>query len=266
MPKSQEKLPGYVSLSDVSEHTDRLDIGNLGLPSGLDVDAFQIHVWGLVKSAEYAGIGHVSLTGARGEATEYTYGAKNINSDGTATFSLAMIQRRAKLSSNYNQPIRGSHVLPRSYTWMSSAIEINNTAVEERIQEDGDKWTRGTVNPHARAKYMDKAVRYGLAQATKESLFSTPMHTNLEFALLAAMTYGAVASHSPLLDGIYGILWGPRQAIEDRLIHLGAKSLDVDLPPRKWTIVPLVPLDRFAAASVVARSTKFIRPTPTNLS
>lgn len=47
----------YVPLPEVSEHTDRIVVGELGLPVGFDLDRLELHVPRVELICQIAGIG-----------------------------------------------------------------------------------------------------------------------------------------------------------------------------------------------------------------
>ena len=248
--------------SEVAEHTDRIAVGELGLPVGLDIDMLQLNVAGLERAATWGNIGHVTISGYRGDTTQQGYDVGGVGQDGSATAGRTASIARAKVHDL--DPVHGGG-MPRGYRWKAVSLRVNNAEIEERIRNDGAKWDRGLYDAQARATYMNAAVRRGMMDAARASILSdtdAPM-------FMSTVVLGAFAAEVAKMQGMdSAIVIAPllaaavtMNAIEHLLlsVHL---SQSVDLPPRQKSVLLGAYFDRLALSLVTTATTRLIRAQP----
>ncbi len=259
---SREKLPSFVPIHEVQEYTDSIVVHNLGLPVGFDEEQLEINLSGLARTAKMAGLGHLSIIGFRGDTTEHGIGVGSVFGDGTASAMKISTMTKAKL---HDIDIENDGFgTPREYHWKNAVLKINNAEVEDRIRTDGDKWPRQQFDAQGRAKYMDKSLKGALSSAAYESILPNPPANIGEWLLMTGVrevvTGGIlrinILSKADMLAATVG--WLPIHALS----HLATKTLlRGDTPPRKWSNMWILPLDRLVAAQALSQTTRFIRAT-----
>ncbi len=250
----------FVPLAEISEHSDVIAFGEMGLPVGFDIDRLAANVGVLEKVAHFGNIGHLSIVGFRGDVTEEDYTVGGSYSDGTSTAVGSVSVSRAALQEHELQGGQGEHRF--GYNWTNTTVKINNAEIENRIKRDGDRWDLGVYDPEARLKYMNKALVSGLQAATGESVF-------IEGGVLGQLAYRAVGL--PFAYGVWKYLYGlsgdplvvmtaASPALEAGLNH--ARNVfkeDGTLPKRQWSVLNYPQFDRYLAATTILRTGKILK-------
>ncbi len=251
------KLPRFVPLTEVHEYTDAIKIGELGLPVGLDIDRLELNVKSAVKTARLGNIGELILSGGRGDKSEHSFSVSGADNSGTATAHAVSTVSKASLHKYTNS---SSSKYPSGYNWKRVGIEINNSEVEERIRHDGDKWDLGLYDVNARAKYMNMALKKGLAEASIQSVFEDiDLKEFTQGALLIAFSYGVQRNLVHIDPGIYvPTLIGP--SLVNFFNHNRDKIMyPLGLPNRQHSLLMYFPVDRLALSLGRGSLSKFIR-------
>ena len=90
-----EKL-GFIPITEVSEHTDSIRIGELGLPVGIDLERIELNIPRVIRIARWGDIGHLRIEGYKGETTERDFGIGGVSSDGTGAITGSATIARSK--------------------------------------------------------------------------------------------------------------------------------------------------------------------------
>lgn len=160
---------GYVPLHQVGEYSEKIVVGELGLPVGFDAERLNLHVGRTERAMHWAGIGQLSLAGYHGETTQYGYSADNIFG-GVGTAVGAKVATKAK---TYEADSDAHKAESFHYRWRHTGIKFNNAEIVQRITTD-DKWDKGVFDPTARAHYMDKALKAGIRADIADNELNIP--------------------------------------------------------------------------------------------
>lgn len=254
-------LPQYIPLPHVTEYSDTISVGELGLPVGFDTERLLMHVSAVEKIARLGDIGALSIVGYRGDTTEVSYSPSGLSSDGTGTASRSVAITKAQL---HDLHIDGDDELPDHYKWKSATVRINNAEIDTRIRNDGDKWEMGPFDVKARAKYMNKALQSGLAEATQQAVLlddafgrvlgsATKKYVSVIFWSWA---WQMDIQSAFVLDTVIDAGAAP---INHFIQSRGSKRDGKELPPRQWSMFNRVHYDRLLATQGLTRTTQLIR-------
>jgi hypothetical protein len=147
-------------------------------------------------------------------------------------------------------------------------VKINNAEIEQRIKRDDNKWEQGLIDPFARAKYMDKALRVGITAIGRENTFQGDVSGTLLRSALGHSMWTAwfmLFGYAPAEAVIVSTL--ATAAYENSVTH-GSKVLahkddrrGHPLPPRMWSLGEHKHYDRLAIAHGYAATTRLIAAT-----
>lgn len=150
-----------------------------------------------------------------------------------------------------------------SYRWRDATVQLNNAEIEERIKNDGDKWDRGVFEPAARAKYMNQALKRGMADATDTLILGeVPLPARLAWSVgsfaLVSQWYKWGWDLNAIEEGMaaaYGVL----QVVNEGQ-HIHNKVKYADLPAYRRSLFPGgTHYDRHIAALGLSVQSKLIR-------
>lgn len=257
MPR--EKLPGFVPWPEAGSYTDRIEVGEFGFPIGFDEERLQLNLHGLARTMTMAGLNRLTVSGYSGEKSENVLGIGGIGRDGSASATKIGLKTKAKV---YDMDLEDTASrLPIEYQWRKAEIRINTSEIDNQITNESDKWPRRQFDPHAQAKYLNRALQRSLSEAATDSYMPHPKFNVAAWAGMAAVQeamYTAIDFGSPGFNLAYAIA-GYLPA--NGLLHLLSKIQyrGVELPPRKWSINYHIAFDRMFAAKALARTTRFIR-------
>ncbi len=242
-------------MPEVSNYTDAVSIGDLGLPVGFELDRVELNVAALVRTARWGNIGHIIIAGFRGETSAISSGMSSVNGGGSAVASPSISISKASL---HDSSVDTDHTSTPGYRWKRAGLQINNAEIEERIKQDGDKWDKGVFDPAARAHYMNKALRRSLWDASKNSVHSD---SDLGWATTCYTVWSAfdVAWGDPLpIIVVKNLIVG---SILNGIKHGAHVCRDDDERnlPRQWSALQGVYYDRLAVAGVQTAATRFVR-------
>lgn len=257
---SKQELPGFVPIPSVEEYTDQVHIGASCLPVGFDPESLELNVKNVVRTARLFCIDKTIITGYRGETTQYSYGASSVGRDGSATLATSRVHTREKLGQGELDPL-GRSQLPLAYQWGTAALKINNSEIDEKIRADGDKWSRGMVDPVARSRYMDGALKSALRDTAKENLLTNRRIAGFLFVLGTTFGISGLGFHVPLdTEAVFSVMgYLPANLADHALNKL---KYGKELPPRAWSNMFELPLDRLIGGMALTKLTRFIRATP----
>lgn len=259
MPRSP--FAEYVPLPDVGEHSDRITIGQLGLPVGFDESALLLNVKGIERAATVAGLSRIAITGGEGAHDQESFSISGIGSDGSIAAGGLRKVRQAPLYTDTPSPI-SRNAINRYYR--PKELRLNMSGVEAKIQADGRRWQRGLLDPGARAHYMNKGLQDAVWRAGIES------HTLLRRdTRSSALSFGGAFGLGELINAnLPGDVTGlTALGFAIALFHAIDKAGDIgdqrnassELPRRIVYAVPSVPIERLPLTAVVAYSTRMIR-------
>jgi hypothetical protein len=147
-------------------------------------------------------------------------------------------------------------------------VKINNAEIEQRIKRDDNKWEQGLIDPFARAKYMDKALRVGITAIGREHTFQGDVSgTVLRSALGHSMWTAWFTLFGYDLDtAVIGALLAPgiyQNTVSHSVQVLAHKDnrRGYPLPPRMWSLGLNKHYDRLAIAHGYAATTRLIAAT-----
>lgn len=252
--------PLYVPLPYVTEYSDTINVGEMGLPVGFDSERLLMHVSAVEKIAKAGDIGKLSIIGFRGDTTEVGYGVGGVSSDGTGTASRAVAVTKARM---HDVNMGFDNEFPSDYQWKNATVRINSAEIDTRIRNDGDKWELGPFDVRGRAKYLNKALQDGLAEATQESVLTedhvtTLLGSALKKSLSVIFYKWAfnidTMSAAILVDSAIASASVPINHLAVKIRHK-----DQELPPRQWSLFVNIHYDRLLAAQGLTRSTQLIR-------
>ncbi len=260
------RLPSAVPLPEVPRYTEEVVFGNLGLPQGFDDERLLVNLRGLQRVQAVAGLGTISIVGTTGESYQTDLNISGWDSQGTAVSSgVAKRQKQPLAHGNLRFPNPQSTL----FGLPDLTIKVNNSEVDERISE-GD-FKKGLLDPYARAKYLNGAIKSGLAEASRDA--------NIDWmkAKLTFRYYGLFGGGITLLGGspdrvfTAAAVFGPvivNVAIlrEVTFRNIGQKAEDKDIKSdfsiwkqfRQSLAVGLA-IDRWVAGAGLAKATKVIR-------
>lgn len=253
------KRPNFVALSEVNEHSERIIIGDMGLPVGFDQERLLVQLPRLERIASLACMSTLTLAGFRGDTSEYSYGIGGMSSDGVASAVSSKIISRAGLSDS--DVDRQGEDIPRGFRWSDASIKINNAEIEERIRSDGDKWDKNVFDEIARAKYMSDALQRGLIKSIHTSIFP-------EEPFVQTVTKSAALK---ALDVAWYDLWLPGNAqaafvvstvistLSPMLAAMFYRSIGRELPPAQWSLSDKIHYDRYVAAQGLNAVSRLVR-------
>lgn len=253
----------YVPLPEVGEHTDRITIGQLGLPEGFDESALLLNVRGMERAATVAGLSHVTISGGEGKQDEELFTSIGAHSDGSiAAGGLGMV-RRAPLYSPTPSPI--ANTTPNRY-YRPKELRVNTTAINARIQADGDRWKRGPFNPSAQARYINRGLQSAVWRAGIESHRPRMIDTGLVSIGLGGI-YVADESFSRVMDlpsSTANTTAFLCVALCTATLHLAERHFDKkesgeELPPRIVYAIPGIAIDRLPLSGIMAYTTRMVR-------
>ena len=258
------KQPGLVPIAEVGEYTDQITIGELGLPVGFDLDQLQLHVGRTLRMARFGSIGHLGISGFRGEVSEQGYGIGGISDSGVGTATGAVTISKAELHASEGDFLHEYYHGP-GYAWHNVKVKVNNAEIEERIRNDGDKWDRSVFDPFARAKYMNSALKKGMLEATKSNMLGEqPGRTIMSSALLeltGVNIYMLAGNLRPLSALALRTLVGSVSTVANHGIQSAAhkdNKVGHPLPPRMFSLARNIYYDRLAMMHAVAPFGKLV--------
>jgi hypothetical protein len=257
---SKDKLPKAVPLPEVPHYTEDIIFGGLGFPVGFDQSSLIVNLRHINRIRSIAGLQVVSMfaTGTNDEPLDM--GISNIDDQGTATVGFA--------AKRHKKPIQTSsldygHSLGPFLGQPDLAIKVNNTELEKRIEET-DKYPKGVFDSKARAKFLNKALKRGLADASFEASFS-----KFKVALSASFyPLGFLASHSLVSTSSERIIGTGNFGLIDELFaalmtaslvqRSSSSTLSENLKSLRLSLFMGATPDRFIAASALLSTKKVI--------
>lgn len=247
-------------LPEVNEQSDRIIIGDMGLPVGFDQERLLVHLPRLERIAHLAGMGTLTIAGFRGDTTEYGYSVGGVSEDGVGSAISSMVTTKAKIHESGAE--LDKRALPFPHRWHDGSVKINNAEIEDRIKNDGDKWEKGVFDEQARAKYMSDALQRGLVVAAGESTFpDKPLSDTLAISGLkksACTMIWAYAFKTGVPEGFLlhtGFSTSFRLALSTLYPALTKKLL----PPFKFSLAEHVFYDRYAAAQGLNMASRLVK-------
>lgn len=255
----RSRVAEYVPLPDVGEHSDRITIGQLGLPVGFDERQLLLNVPMVERTATMAGLGHISISAGEGAHDELSFTASGIGRDGSITAGGLRRVRKASLHDSPRLSIEDTLPYQR---YRPEGLRINMSAVEDSIQADGNRWKRGLLDPGARAHYMNKGLRGALWQASIES------HRPRLDDIMAIPTVGGsywlndtIMRMSPYVNvaTTAATLFLIAQGVNKMAEILERRHADEDLPPAVGGILPGMAVERIPLTGLMAHVTKLIK-------
>lgn len=182
-PMRLNKIPSDVPLPEIPRHTEEVIFGGLGLPVGFDQERLRVNLRAFERIRLTAGLGTVSIVAVESEAEPTDAGVTSIDKQGAATASFAGKRHRKPLASGLvsePQNNMGLLCLPESTT-----VRLDNTEIESRIEESG-RYKKGVFDATARAKYLNRAIKSGLSEASFDASFAKHR------LIFSSMVYGAM--------------------------------------------------------------------------
>lgn len=254
----------FVPIHEVNEHSDIITIGELGLPVGMDTDRLLLNVSGLERIATLGQIGELTIRSYRGDKTEYSLGIGGISSDGSASASRAVTINKAELSKTEGSIDKE---YPPGFRWVKSEVAINNAEIEEQIKNDGDKWDLGVYDPIARAKYMNKALKNGLKEATFDATYPDGIFPPLLSNLMWCGIFYPFWKYSYDLSNQATLLilsaFGASESFINTSFQKYMRGKD-NLPNSQLSFVFGSNADRHLASKALLATTKLIKAAPAN--
>ncbi len=240
----------YVTLPEVNEYTDMVNISSLGLPVGFDQERLSFNIVAMEKSMKWGGLGHLAIRSDEGVRRNVDIDVNGTNDDGTASAVGRVATSSVKLQEvklpGTGDGIRGAWA-PHYYGREDALIKINATEKEQRIIDNEKKWPKGPFDPNAQAHFINKAIEEGLKSAAlKKHTRSILVYSSLGFA--------AGASFGALIAGGFNALSIVESLVNLNMVHTVAVSCTQDLSPRErqWSLFWGVPFDRQLMARVHA--------------
>lgn len=137
-----------------------IDVGNLGLPVGIDLDRVGVDLKRLNKLRRAIGAEILGISGFSGDGEETdVYG--DINSDGSMTSAKAKTSKAQK-------PQSASGVVSPDLYSIVSTVAINKNAFTEFAPDIADKYS-----PRTQADFLNSQITQGLRQASYQRNLQT---------------------------------------------------------------------------------------------
>ena len=258
-----DRLPVKVPLPEVPRYTDEIVFGELMFPVGFDQEQLEVYLRAIQRVRKAAMLGSISVVGIKGDVSSYDYDITGIDSSGAGTFSGKLKKHKQDLSGcnvTYPTPVT---IFDRPKV----VIEVNTNESDERIRESGDEYDKGLVDPYARAKFLNKALRTGLRNACIDANIDTKK------ILSASMYYGIfgsippISGHDVALGEIIIAAMGPlifntnliQKNYEDQILHDSSESLKDVLARSRQSLFYGMSLDRAAVGYALAMTSSFIK-------
>jgi hypothetical protein len=166
---STERLPKAVPLPEISQHTENIVFGGLGLPVGFDQERVTVNLRKLDYFRQAAGLNAISIVSTAGETEPTDATITSVNEQGAATVGLLGKRVKTPLSSTtLRYPVDNDIMFNRP----NAVVKINNTELETRLEEKPEKYEKGAFDIKGRASFLNRAVKRGLAEANFDSSFS----------------------------------------------------------------------------------------------
>ena len=258
-----DKLPRSVPLPEVAEYTEDILFENLHLPVGFDEERLLVNLRAMEYVRKIGILDLVDVQSFRPERENYDAQTSVASSGGAAMLIGVGKRQLGKLTQNeYTKD-------PDSFR-LDVDLRINTTEIEARIKDNEDKYEQGLVDPKAWAKYLNKSLKSGLTEAVYQGCFedatlghklltATPVYA----ALISLLIYKAAINNPQNTTGenyITGVTQAffMAQAMQYGTLLLQRHPVKAlrELPP---TLVPLLPIDRYLAATGLAKSAKLIK-------
>ncbi|HVX23875.1 MAG TPA: hypothetical protein VG992_00835 [Candidatus Saccharimonadales bacterium] len=259
---TDSKLPRLVSLPEVSEYTDNVVFGNLGLPVGFDDERLQVNLRAFRRVQRVAGLATVSVVSAAGERDQFDFNISGVDADGAATMRGAAKRHKQPLSTGNTQ-------FPADTTMFDNPdviIKVNTGEVEARTQTS-EKYKKGLLDPKAQARFLDKAVRRGLTEASWHAnvdkfKIGYGLRTYGMFAGLALLGGSDIERTVPFVLGAAPVLTnlGVVIAIHERYMRGTQTEGGLETWRRfRQTFFAGCAFDRFLGGAGLATNSKFIK-------
>ena len=235
------EIPKYVPFPQVEEATNgRIGVGELELPPGFNPMNLELNVRGVSRAATFAGLGNIMIASA------------------------GVMPAHAALQTRIDSP-----EAPRlNLLYRDATLPIDMEQVNAGIRRDelDTGWKRSSLDPEARAKYMDKELKYALEAAAKESYAITTDGALSTTLLSLTFPTGDLGIHE-MVSAIPGYAGGLGfAAVSAAYLHVYArkqyanqKAANPDLPDRIRTVIPGAGAERVALTGIANRMTRMIR-------
>jgi hypothetical protein len=249
-----------VPLPEVNECSERIILGDMGLPVGFDQERLLVQLPRLERIAQLAGMGTLTIAGFRGDTTEYSYGVGGMSGDGVGAAVSSMVTSKAKM--HESSASQDNSEVPPYLHWHDGSVKINNVEIEERIKGDDEKWSKGVFDERARAKYMSSALQRGLMVATHESVFpDEPLANTLVKSGLKKVTWAGLIGFSWHLGFEQALLLDTAIVIVDKPATSAFRTgvLHKPTPPTKHSLASRIFYDRYMAAQGLNLISRLIR-------
>jgi len=249
----------YIPVQNVNDFSDTVAFGELGLPVGMDADRLVVNLDRLEQIAKLGQIGHLTVRGFRGNTTDYAYGVSGMSADGIGTATRSIAVTKANIA---DADTERKDDLPNGYRWADATVKINNAEIEERIKNDGDRWDMGLIDPYARAKYMNSALKKGVRTATYDATF--PFGAPLEITGFLSIGLGL---NYLIFKGLLGYehetslaLTAANTALDSPIKEIWHRFIrQKDLPEIQWSVFTSPKLDRYLASRALLETTKLFK-------
>lgn len=252
-----QKIPQYVPLPEVSSYTDEVIFGNLNLPIGFDDERLLVNVRAFNRVRAAAGLGRVSVHAESGVTPDFSATISGLDASGAA--SLGAVSRGEKRSSaigNVRYPSAAS-----MYDRPDADVSIDSSVMDESL--------RGSTlrDPRPRARSLDRAVRVGLMDASRNANFDVAKLKQSGWCYGWLCSLGLVGGND-IFESLAGT--ARLSVIAPLLLYAGVARSSTEAGVsvrdslsrvRKSYFVGCTP-DRFVAGAAVIASSRFIRPLP----
>jgi hypothetical protein len=256
---SRADIPALVPLPDISTYSDMVTFGNLGLPVGFDDERVLVNLRAINRVRSIAGLGGVSIIGERGDTSTYDYNVTSMDTSGSATFGAVSKQNKTPLAQGNLTFDSGSS----SFGKPEVNIALNTSEAEERIKTQHG--LSGLYEAKPRAKYLNSAVKQGLADAVVDA------NIDKEKFKITARAYGFFAGLGLIGGGgvpralAVGFIAGPvltnLNVFRTASMQYPEDAMEIWKEYRQSAFIGMS-LDRLVAASGVLKASRIIKAKP----
>jgi hypothetical protein len=175
---SASKLPSQVSLPEIPRYSDDIVFGALDFPVGFDQSSLIVNLRLIDRIRLAGGLRNVTVYASNSENEPYDIDVSSVDEQGTATIGVVGKRSKKPISHSLLHYDKGGSLT----TSPEVTIRVDNSEIEKRIEES-DKYPRGVFDTVARAKFLNKAVKQGLVDASFNASFS------IARGILSGITY-----------------------------------------------------------------------------
>ncbi len=249
---------------DLEEHG--IEFTDLAFPVGFDEERLSVNIDAVRRTTRMAGLGLVAVHGASGPKSDFTPSVSGIDSQGTASLGVGLMQQKEKevngvrVLSRREQEVWAAYStlnLPESFRYAPTIIRANVSERDERLRTN-TKLKRGLMDPNGHSKFLNTVVSDGLLEATKQRREQIPGERFNRFNFFFGV--GAVALNTingptavARQAGIFIGIWGAGDVIVNQIL---AKKSGNNLTDAQISL--LLGYDRYYASKFLAKTQRFV--------